>query len=1082
MRVEAGDDRGERDLCAFTALAQEYLRATDPAHFDAAVAAGERLLSACGGDALREIQVLSVLNGVLSVHCDATRDLAALARVVTNGRRILDLAVGVSPESTADLGPYWLPGLKATQARALLFWYQSSGDTKVLDEAIGLSRAAVTAIPATNPAAAGPRAALARALRLLQERTGDRDLLDEGIACLRQAPLTDEIRAALAASLRDRYRLSRRGEDLDEAVGVLRVVVSGAGTDDGREGSPLRELLAVILVLQYTHTGDLRQLDEAVDLLRAELARTPETGYDRPNVLHGLAYALAARHAAQGRLPDLAEALDLMRQALDALPNDDASRGGYLSSVGDLLRQWHQHTQEPEAIDEAITVLRAARQIAPPGGAERALSTVNLAAALSVPHQPGLDAARLDESIELLRQGLDEVPAGHLVTPGLHNNLATALLRRASRPGPTPAALADCDEAIASLESALALLGDEQAHRAALLSNLALAQYARYRGGGDRADLAAALGSAERAAAASDPPRARCLIPLAAIARQWCRVATDGSVQNAGLQALRTAVADESAPLYERVSAFRLMGEMLAADGPEAALAAYTSAVDLLPRVAPRHLRRSASEQLLSGFAGLAADAAACALLARRPERAVSLLELGRGILLSQVLDVRTDLADLRAVSPRLADRLGELREALDPDAEPAAALPSAGQAQAATLAADRRRRLAAEWDDLVAQIRERPGLAGFLRRPQLLDLLAEAREGAIALVNVSEYRCDALLLTGDGLTVVPLPTLTAEEAGGRSRALFGAVERAGQPWLGTRAQQEAEQEITAILRWLWATTAEPVLAALGMAAPLPAGTAPPRLWWSASGPLGQMPLHAAGWHADGGDRQTVLDCAVSSYTPTVAALRHARRAAALRLPDPRCALVVAMAHTPGAPDLPGADTEARMVAARFPGCRVLTEADASREAVLGGLPSAQIAHFALHGRSDPGDPSVTGLLLHDRALTIRDIARLDLPRARLAYLSACETSRPATDLTDEAVHITGAFQMAGFPEVVGTLWSVDDAAALAIATRVYEAVPGTGNGTAGPIPAALRQATLELRAGRPETPSLWAGFIHVGR
>jgi hypothetical protein len=121
---------------------------------------------------------------------------------------------------------------------------------------------------------------------------------------------------------------------------LLRAVVSGAGTAGGREGSPLRELLAVILVLQYAHTCDLRQLDEAVDLLRAELARTPETGYDRPSVLHGLACALAARHAAQVRLPDLAGALDLMRRALHALPDDDAS----------------------------LTMLRAARRIAAPGG------------------------------------------------------------------------------------------------------------------------------------------------------------------------------------------------------------------------------------------------------------------------------------------------------------------------------------------------------------------------------------------------------------------------------------------------------------------------------------------------------------------------------------------------------------------------------------------------------------------------------------------------------------------------------------------------------------------------------------------
>jgi CHAT domain len=1081
---QAAEDPAERDQ-GFAALAERYLRTAEPADFDAAVAVGARLLGACGGDAMRELRLLSTLNGVLSVYCDATRDLEVLARIVAHGRRMLELAAGAEPQAAAaGFGPYWLPGLRVLHARALLYWYQANGDRTVLDEAVGLCRAAVAAIPAADPAAARPRAALARALRLVHERTGDGGLLDEGIACLRQAPPTREIRAALAASLRDRYRLHGQVQDLDEAITVLRAAQGSDEAEEAGSAAPLALLLAVTLVLRHAQAGDMQDLDEAVQVLRAELARTPETGYERPNVLHSLAYALAARYGALGAQDDLAEALRLIRQALATLGGNDASRGGYLNSLGDLLRQWHQHTGEPEALEEAITVLRAARQLAPAGGADRLGYTVSLAAALATPQLPQLDGARLDEAIELLREALAESPAGHLAVPLIHNNLATALLRRAGRPGPARAALADCDEAAAALDAALAILGEEHADRAPMLANLALAQFLRHRGSGDRRDLAAALGSAERAAACN-PPRARFLLPLAFIARESYRLAPDESVRHAALQALQAAVADQSAPLNLHASAFRLTGELLAADRPGDAAAAYARAVELLPRIAPRHLRRSASEQLLGSFAGLAADAAACALLAHQADQAVSLLELGRGVLLTQRLDARTDLAGLRAASAELADRFAELRDALDPDAEPDAPVPPAGQARAATLAADRRRLLAAQWDDLLARIRQMPGFAGFLRQPRPSELLAEAREGAIALVNASRHRCDALLLTSEGLKVVPLPSLTVADAEERSRGLLEAVERAGQPWLGARVQHQAEQEIVAALRWLWETTAGPVLRALGIGRPSPAAGTAPRIWWSAIGALGQMPLHAAGRYEGADDRQTVLDCAVSSYTPTVGALRHARRAPALRLTGAGRTLVVALARTPGEPDLPGAAAEAAAVAARFPGCRLLAGAAASRAAVIDGLGSAQIAHFACHGRSDPDDPSASGLLLHDhrdRALTIGDIARLDLQHAMLAYLSACETTRTAQNLTDEAVHITGAFQMAGFPEVVGTLWSVDDAAALAIATRVYGAAPGTGRPAPGMIPSALRQATLRLRASHPDNPSQWAGFIHVGR
>jgi CHAT domain-containing protein len=179
------------------------------------------------------------------------------------------------------------------------------------------------------------------------------------------------------------------------------------------------------------------------------------------------------------------------------------------------------------------------------------------------------------------------------------------------------------------------------------------------------------------------------------------------------------------------------------------------------------------------------------------------------------------------------------------------------------------------------------------------------------------------------------------------------------------------------------------------------------------------------------------------------------------------------------------------MLTERFPGCRLLCGPDATRAAVLDSLATARRAHFACHGRSDPEDPAASGLLLHDhveRPLTIRDIASLDLPRAQLAYLSACETTRASRNLADEAVHITGAFQLAGFPEVVGTLWNINDEAAVAVATEVYGAAPAAGRAAPagrteqGATPAALRSAILRLRAKYPGAPSLWAGFIHVGR
>lgn len=50
----------------------------------------------------------------------------------------------------------------------------------------------------------------------------------------------------------------------------------------------------------------------------------------------------------------------------------------------------------------------------------------------------------------------------------------------------------------------------------------------------------------------------------------------------------------------------------------------------------------------------------------------------------------------------------------------------------------------------------------------------------------------------------------------------------------------------------------------------------------------------------------------------------------------------------------------------------------------------------------------------------------MNLPNAQLAYLSACSTAEDKVmKFTVENIHIAAAFQLPGFPHVIGTLWEV---------------------------------------------------------
>jgi CHAT domain-containing protein len=190
------------------------------------------------------------------------------------------------------------------------------------------------------------------------------------------------------------------------------------------------------------------------------------------------------------------------------------------------------------------------------------------------------------------------------------------------------------------------------------------------------------------------------------------------------------------------------------------------------------------------------------------------------------------------------------------------------------------------------------------------------------------------------------------------------------------------------------------------------------------------------------------------------------------------------MPQTPGAPALPAARREVRLLRDLFPDRAVVLEGPRSRRrAVLRALPDAPWAHFSCHSRSGLDSPSRSGLLLHDHdraQLTVVDLSQLHLRDAELAYLSACATTRTTTALADEAIHLTSACQLAGYRNVIGTMWELGDRPALHVAAAVYGAVARSAAG-AGAAPLALHTAVRTLREQVPAHPSAWAAHVHVG-
>ena len=279
------------------------------------------------------------------------------------------------------------------------------------------------------------------------------------------------------------------------------------------------------------------------------------------------------------------------------------------------------------------------------------------------------------------------------------------------------------------------------------------------------------------------------------------------------------AAVEEAAPRLRAVAA-RGWGRAEAAGGRwQEAVAAFTAAIEMLGRVAPRSLARGDQEQQLEDLGGVGSEAAACCVHAGLTDRAVELFEQGRGVLLGQALDSLTDLTALTERYPDLTGRFTALRDELnraDDRTGWSAMTLACGAAMddpgdLARRDVDRRRDAAEAFDRLIAEIRELPGFDGFLRPPPAHDLLAAASGGPVVIVDVSRFGSHALILAGNGvLEPVPLTALTPETVSERVVRFLTALAFMSSPAAGSSGRAWAEQQLTDTLGWLWDAVAWP--------------------------------------------------------------------------------------------------------------------------------------------------------------------------------------------------------------------------------------------------------------------------------
>ena len=176
-------------------------------------------------------------------------------------------------------------------------------------------------------------------------------------------------------------------------------------------------------------------------------------------------------------------------------------------------------------------------------------------------------------------------------------------------------------------------------------------------------------------------------------------------------------------------------------------------------------------------------------------------------------------------------------------------------------------------------------------------------------------------------------------------------------------------------------------------------------------------------------------------------------------------------------PALPEAEKEVFTVAKIMNTVPVIGK-EATRKAVVSKAENSSLLYFATHGVANSSNPLVGGFVMFSADKlqhgwwTAKQIQETRL-RAQITVLSACQTGLGKVHDAG-IIGLARAFQIAGVPRVVMSLWSVDDAATSELMQAFVKHLQND-------IPAeALRKAMIETRKTHP-APSQWSSFVLFG-
>ncbi|KAJ7842002.1 CHAT domain-containing protein [Mycena olivaceomarginata] len=929
-----------------------------------------------------------------------------------------------------DNAPGWLNNLGSLLFRR----FERLGDLSDINKSVLMNEDAVQLTPDGHPHKPFLLNNLGNSLLGRFERLGDLSDINKSVLMYEDAvQLTPDGHPEKPARLNNLGNsLCRRFERLGDLSDINKSVLmyEDALIPDGHPNKPtLLNNLGDSLFRRFERFGDLSDINKSVLMFEDAVQLTPDGHPDKPGWLNNLGNSLSRRFEQLGDLSDL------NKDAVQLTPDGHPDRPGWLNNLGNSLLDRFGRLGDLSDINKSVLIFEDAVQLTPDGHPEKPASLNNLGNSLSGRFERLGDLSDINKSILMKEDAVQLTPDGHPDKPRWLHNLGISLFHRFKRLGD----LSDINKSVLMFDDAVQLTPDGHPAKPFSLTNLGNSLLGRFEQLGDPQDSQQLLLHYTSAA---------------------CSTTGSASV---------------------RFEAARRWAKHAHVHQPSSLLHAYTTAIELLPELAWLGLSITDRHHHLLQAGQVVRDAASAAIAVHDYQKAVEWLDQGRSVIW---------VDELRKMDPDLANQFVSLSTSLEIAGTQSNAVADAIKPQSLESIAQQSHDLAFKRIRVLQQIREMPGFERFLLPKPISELSLAAKKGPIAILNISAYGCDALILLlglADEVIHVPLSDFTIHEAQARAKTLASIVGTSGRSdrLHGSREGDMAPDEIfSIILSELWVKIVQPVLNGIAITTPVSQDLG--RIWWCPTGPLAFLPIHAAGLYGeDQAFGSKLSDFLISSYTPSLTALIQGFRPqsesqARLQL------LAVTQPSAEGQSYIPGTHEEIKAIEQHAMGKVPVLWLDkdmAMIEDVQKGMKESRWVHFACHGVQSISPTESALLLAGSSRLTLSSIIDLSLPNADLAFLSACQTATGSQKLQDESVHLAAGMSLAGYRGVIGTMWSIMDHDAPQVASDVYAHLLKASPPDPTRAAEALHLAVQKLReqSGGKKSFLHWVPFIHFG-